>query len=809
MKKIGKYVLTGAALCCCAVSCANFEEIPAASKPAAGEQAAVSVRFGIETELAPDGSEPAVPLATRVAPDMNDAKIHGVWVFQFDGTGDDALLVQPPYYIGEIASSGSATMQLKQSDGEKHLLLFAANVPGGAEYNWGVSAAKGTRSTLEEVCGRYMRLLDEQTTWGGADGAVIMSGSAVTVVDPDVAVGGVALTRSLAKIELTLSIDPAKAPHYSVVALYMRNVSRRIDIFDRRLAENGRFDGLYPVLPDVFDYEPVYNASEAPLLTAGAGERTFVWYVPRNMRGTVPESISKYTKNSMAPAGATYFEVVAKDDNGAAVLYRVYTGANEENDFNVVPNRRYHTKLTIEGDGGERPVDKRIEQYANVMFDGSNNAFLINPSFEGMPARSFSVPVGRVNEYWGSDLPGFGDTPANVIGGGDEWRVYLLWQDHPDMVRPAATADANKHITISKDGGAGTAADGDGYFTITVPHGVPRGNFVVALRKGLGTASPILWSWHFWVTDYAPDPSDAAIQKERFVYPCSGGQVERYVSQRFGYSLASSKEWTKMEWSANPTPSASLASGVVMDRHIGALVGGRWSADPRENGLFYQFGRKDPFPADINLYDINGTQLKHSSSSFPEQRWNNTKPYTNNAIVGNRFLILQSVKDPMSFTTRSDGDWSQLPDNMDYAWLDPRSDKQNYLTKSIYDPCPAGWRMMPVDVWSDFAHETTVNNISRGLGFERGAYYYPYIEEGGSYPVKGVIFYAGMWKRDGAKGTLEEYGTKYAIAYSSKPSSNKLMHSLDITGTSVNNNHKTLAQSSAVAVRCASDEKLP
>lgn len=819
MKNIWKYIMPGTAMAILAVSCTEFEDIPA-RREVAGMPVEVRAILGTPAiKVSGEAETGANAAATRAAPaGMSGDRIHDVWVFQFDGTGDYARLVVSPYYIANeviaAAGDGPVTMRLIASEGARHLLLFAANVPGGEEYNWGVSATKGSRSTLKEVRERYLRLPNEEAAYGGTNGAVIMSGTAVTEIAADIVVDGdsdpatadgpgVALTRSLAKVELTLSIDGAEAPGYKVISVRMRNVSRHIDIFDGVLAERGGFPVLYPAddKMDKFDYAAVYNADGSPLLEEGGAPRTFVWYVPRNMRGANPASISKYTRNGMAPFDATYFEIVATDGTGGIAVYRIYPGANETNDFNVVSNRRYHFNLAIAGDGGDTPVDTRIEDYGPVMFDGANNSFIVNPPYEGMPARSFSVPVARVNEYWGSSLPGFGNSPANVIGDTDSWQVYLLWQDAPDIVRPAAAADATANITITKNTGSGTASGGDGYFTVTVPHGVRHGNFVVALRKGLETpTNPILWSWHFWVTDYAPRPPKAAVKKDQFVYPCEGGQVERYVAKRFGYSSDDSRAWSMIEWNPSPTPSASLAGSVVMDRHIGALVGGVWSGDLRANGLYYQFGRKDPFPAAISLYNIDGTAIARAPASFPGQSWSGTNPSVSGVDNGANG-IYRSVTEPMMYLVKSDGNWSQLAGNGEYGWHDPRSDKTDYLTKSIYDPCPAGWRMMPIDAWRDFTYGITVP------GYNMGARYYPCTGEDGMYSGGGA-YYPAIWHRSGINSRMQDYGGTHAASHSATTQTDILVYSLQISDKSINN-RSTGSQSLALPVRCASDDRLP
>lgn len=169
-----------------------------------------------------------------------------------------------------------------------------------------------------------------------------------------------------------------------------------------------------------------------------------------------------------------------------------------------------------------------------------------------------------------------------------------------------------------------------GVITFRTNDSFKEGNAVIAAKDADGK---ILWSWHIWLTDQ-PD-----------------GQV--YYN----------------------------GAGIVMDRNLGAT-----SANPRTsraNGLLYQWGRKDPFLGAYQISSYSGSYVleKRSTISWPSSVPSNSSNGT----------ILYATANPTTFITSnsSNHDWyytgSSSTDNTRWATFDE--------PKSIYDPCPAGWRV--------------------------------------------------------------------------------------------------------------------
>ena len=149
-------------------------------------------------------------------------------------------------------------------------------------------------------------------------------------------------------------------------------------------------------------------------------------------------------------------------------------------------------------------------------------------------------------------------------------------------------------------------------------------------------------------------------------------------------------------------------AGTMMDRNLGAT-----SATPGDVGalgLLYQWGRKDPFLASSS---ISSSALAKSTINWPSEVSSNSSNGT----------IAYATANPTTFITynSSNCDWyytgSSSTDNT--RWATSESNK------SIYDPCPSGWRVPDGGsngVWSKakgssspFSH--TYNESKRGMNF--------------------------------------------------------------------------------------------
>ena len=254
------------------------------------------------------------------------------------------------------------------------------------------------------------------------------------------------------------------------------------------------------------------------------------------------------------------------------------------------------------------------------------NCFVLRPQLTGAPineTRAY-IPLAGVFSHW-----------EDEIAFSDDIRSYtpidyvVLWKDHP-------TQDVVKNVRVIHPNNPDSAY-------IYAEAGVP-GNAVIAMK--LATNPDKYWSFHIWVTEYNP-------------YEAAG--------QNFYQTNGSVKN-------------------VFMDRNLGAMSN-TWDAQGNARGLFYQYGRKDPFPRGENWdnappwkwYDALNTQL--SLDTIP------TSTITPSSDFRPKNALQIALNNPMSFITGTSGDdWPLLLDDST-LWISRKGNK------TAYDPCPEGWRI--------------------------------------------------------------------------------------------------------------------
>ena len=201
----------------------------------------------------------------------------------------------------------------------------------------------------------------------------------------------------------------------------------------------------------------------------------------------------------------------------------------------------------------------------------------------------------------------------------------------------------------------------DGYVSFQTSDQFKEGNAVIAAKDASGN---ILWSWHIWMTD----------QPQEHVYKNN--------------------------------------AGTMMDRNLGATSS--TPGDAGAHGLMYQWGRKDPFLNASFIVENYVTSLPHAKSTI---RWTSIVPAY--PWYGTLDYATSNPTTPISVPYMPGNyDWlynssSNLTDNT--RWTDSNS------PKSIYDPCPAGWRVPdggPDGIWARAGFNDAVfDDTNKGVSF--------------------------------------------------------------------------------------------
>ena len=163
--------------------------------------------------------------------------------------------------------------------------------------------------------------------------------------------------------------------------------------------------------------------------------------------------------------------------------------------------------------------------------------------------------------------------------------------------------------------------------------------------------------------------------------------------------------WSWHIWATNGALTTHVyPSGYVfMDRNLGAenLDPG----DPASRGLYYQWGRKDPFPYDLAAFDYGegfafGTYYGEDSSTATVA-WAAAHPAT----------LLGRAADPSDPAQRLSS-WLGQPSPNLWGNASTGGRPTTAGAKSIYDPCPPGWRVPPPEAWT--LEQTTVSSTIEG-----------------------------------------------------------------------------------------------
>lgn len=177
-------------------------------------------------------------------------------------------------------------------------------------------------------------------------------------------------------------------------------------------------------------------------------------------------------------------------------------------------------------------------------------------------------------------------------------------------------------------------------------------------------------------------------------------------------------------------------AGTMMDRNLGAT-----SAAPGNvgaYGLMYQWGRKDPF--------MGSSSSSAESAALSTITWPSVV-----SSDSNRCTIEYAISHPTTFITYDNinNDWyyTGTSSTDDTRWT--TSDKP----KSIYDPCPAGWRVPDGGndgIWDKAGMKGSVyDGTLKGVSFDMGssAAWYPATGYRNSFAgeLSGSGWYASYW----------------------------------------------------------------
>lgn len=247
------------------------------------------------------------------------------------------------------------------------------------------------------------------------------------------------------------------------------------------------------------------------------------------------------------------------------------------------------------------------------------------------------------------------------------------------------------------------------------------GNALVALKDKDGV---ILWSWHIWVSEF------------------------------------NDQKYTNLSAQGSPT---------FMDRNLGAT-----SADPTDNmntvGLYYQYGRKDPFVISKNFtpilnspyfnHDVELTFYEKRTSTTARMAWTIKNPTT-------RIVYEKDYDSSLNLWNRAFNDWLMPTGEVDKNWgcASDKFDTEEKIStlkgevKTIYDPCPKGYKVPEYHYYSGIVKGENGNATYANGGWKVD---FDESDEFAYYPLAGTLN-SGTLTQSGftkAKGGLLLYNTR-------------------------------------------------
>ena len=241
---------------------------------------------------------------------------------------------------------------------------------------------------------------------------------------------------------------------------------------------------------------------------------------------------------------------------------------------------------------------------------------------------------------------------ANIDG------AKIVWSDEKDLV----TSPTIAHV------------GGDAYLDFEVKAAdIKSGNAVVAVTKG----NTVVWSWHLW---FAPKSALTPIPVTNYQ-----GKTYNFTTETLGWKPKGEVTTYNVPRTVKVKVEQTIANGGVK---LFTVINITQNNGGKKEGIatLYQFGRKDAFPG------MDETQLPQGSI---------------NKNAGDNMSITNGIQNPQNFYTWG-GSWYNNPpagysyynlwsaDNTTTGWND------NAVVKTVYDPCPVGFKMPASNAFTGF-----------------------------------------------------------------------------------------------------------
>ena len=353
--------------------------------------------------------------------------------------------------------------------------------------------------------------------------------------------------------------------------------------------------------------------------------------------------------------------------------------------------------------------------YGNAIENGATNA----NAYISHAAAGNSLVLYNFQDHAGHaiDDPWIEKTHGGANNGVDGAKI--VWSDEKDLVTSP---------TIAHD------VSGDGYLDFEVKQAdIKSGNAVVAVTKG-GT---VVWSWHLW---FAPKSALNKIEVTNHQ-----GVKYTFTEETLGWKPKGMVSSYTTPRTVKVKVEQTIANGGVKQVTVINITqnpGGKKEGTT----TFYQFGRKDAFPG--------------TDESLPQGSINKN--------AGNNMSITNGIQNPQNFYTYGFSWYRIPPAGYSYYNLwsaDNTTDgfNDNAVVKTVYDPCPVGFKMPASNAFTGFTSNGQVQSGAANINADGTTDYQKYLAAYGhnfytNSSKNATIFFPASGIRTDSGGSLYNVG---------------------------------------------------
>ncbi len=728
-----------------------------------------------------------------------EKKVDNIWVFQYDTDGN--LLIKPRYYTAEASETdGNWDVLLKPNVTSTIYVVTNVNSKSWAEeYSDFLTIDQLKASTLPEPASIYDLSDDAVEGHIPAQGSIEVEAGAVTsstIIVP--------VEHMYAKVKLRVTLDRR------IIAINEAEVS---SVYFEKAPWYCRVGTLYDENPVTSQDEKYVYANgnsvawtTRPLGTEEGGNNIddpnnnampedsvkyeYVIYIPENIQGEHAKAYESDTKleigETLAHASAmcVVLDYKAEDvgtygEEQLSKTYKVYPGGNNEDNFNIRRNQVYRITMNL-----GYPIDPDNEPSANCIVIKPNTTASFEPYYRLESGGSYNF-----NDYI---------SPNSEVGSGKQIKkIKILWQTENCI------GDNSKGDLVYLRPSSGDLDNQSLHDKIYVTTNQPGNAVIAAYDKDPDDDddAEIIWSWHIWVPNEGEDPTNVAKAITYYTYDWDetkiyGKDTDKARVPGYGCmpcnlgALASEPKATSGEdavitygmlyqWGRkDPFPALKGAASGKYGTGYKYTEYGAYNQNTTEhlwdNDYNRITGMTDDTDTDSLFHSVTAMEILSNSLDVDFSIKNPTvfmcgtekAAQRSQAYVAGNNTDTSYVTGHVNYPETLGGDWHVNSDERLWGATEVTSSTKclkigtdrsgdvahlydDYGEKSIFDPCPYGWRVSPPDQWlgyTDDGGNPTSNNYTTKINYEK-AYGY------------GMYMYIQNW-REGLTSYFPTQGTR-------------------------------------------------